>query len=107
MLLRQINGELVKNVSGVTLQCTEQRSITVHYDEAEFVVVGQQCGQCFGVELVITKVQGGVDRFERFEIDVYFLLFALLGHDRTTVDDQSGRVRLFGVRERVSLSSNW
>ena len=101
MLLRQINGEFVENISSVTLERTEQCSVTIHHDEAEFVVVGQQCGECFCVELVITKVQGGVDRFERLKIDVYFLFFALFGHDRATVDDQSEESAIIGVRERL------
>ena len=39
------------------------------------------------MELVITKIQGGVDRFEWLEVNVDFLLFPFLCDYRTTVNN--------------------
>jgi hypothetical protein len=43
------------------------------------------------VELVITKVERGVDRFERFKIKVDFLLLSLVGENGAAVDDETVR----------------
>ena len=105
VLLGQVHGELVEDVPGVPLQCPEQSSVSVHHDEAESegflvfkessvspgqdspVVVSQEGGESFCVELVITEIQGGVDRFEWLEVNVDFLLLPFLGDYRTTVDN--------------------
>jgi len=39
------------------------------------------------VELVVAEVEGGVDRLERLEVDVNFLLFALFGHNRSAINN--------------------
>ena len=105
VLLRQVHSELVEDVPGVPLQCPEQSSVTVHHDETESeeeivsqgegsdrpsedspVVVSQEGCEGFCVELVITEIQGGVDRFEWLEVNVDFLLLPFLCDYRTTVN---------------------
>jgi hypothetical protein len=39
------------------------------------------------VEFVITKIEGCVDGSERFEINVNFLFFSLIGDDCSAVDN--------------------
>ena len=51
VLLGQIHGELVQNFSGVTLECPKERSVTVHDNEAEFVVVREECVERLSVKL--------------------------------------------------------
>ena len=51
------------------------------------VVVSQEGGEGFCVELIITEIQGGVDRFEWLEVNVDFLLLPFLCDDRATVND--------------------
>jgi hypothetical protein len=46
------------------------------------------------MKLVVAKVQGGIDRFERFEIDVDLSFLALRGQDFTTIYDQAIRGNL-------------
>ena len=43
----------------------------------------------FSVKFIVTEVQRRVDRFERFEIDVDFLFFAVIGNDRTTINNET------------------
>ena len=50
------------------------------------VVVSKEGGESFCVELVITEIQGGVDRFEWLEVNVDFLLLPFLCDYRTTVN---------------------
>jgi len=46
------------------------------------------------MEFVIAEVEGGIDRFEGFEIDVDFSLLAFGCQNFTTVDDQAVRRNL-------------
>lgn len=41
------------------------------------------------VKLVVAEVQGGVDRLERFKVNVNFLLLAFLSHNGATVHNQT------------------
>ena len=69
------------------LQGSEESTVSVHDNEPESVVVGEERSESFRVELVITEVQRGVDRLERLEVNVHFLLFTLLSDDGAAVDD--------------------
>ena len=89
VLLGQVDGKLVEDVASVALQRAEQGAVTVHDDEAELVVVGEQLGERFRVELVVAQVERRVDGFERFEIDIDFLLLAVVGDDGPAVDDET------------------
>lgn len=42
-----------------------------------------------GVELVVAKVQGGVDWLKRLKVDINFLLLALVCHNGATVNNQT------------------
>jgi len=68
---------------------SEQRSITVHHDESEFVVVGEQGSEGLRVELVVAQVQRRVDGLEWLEVYVHLLLLALLCDNCAAVDDQT------------------
>jgi hypothetical protein len=80
---------LVNNFTRVARQCAEQRTVSVHDDEAELLVRLKQLAQGFGVELVVTKVQRRVDGLERLEVDIDLALFAFCGDDFTAVDDKA------------------
>jgi len=89
VLLRQIDGELVEHLAGVALKGSEQRSITVHHDKSEFVVVGEQGSEGLRVELVVAQVKRRVDGLEWLEVYVHLLLLALLCDNGAAVDDQT------------------
>ena len=54
------------------------------------------------MELVVTEVERGVDRLERFKVDVNLALLAFLGDNFTTVDHQTIR-RNFVVQLQTLL----
>lgn len=87
MLLGQVDGETLQDFSGVATQGTEKRAVTIHHNEAELLVRLQQLTQGFGVELVVTKIERGVDGLEGFEVDVNLPFFSFRGDNFTTVDD--------------------
>jgi len=89
VLLGQIDLQTLKNLTGVSTQSTEKRTVTVHDDETELLVRLQQLTQRLGVELVVTKVQGSVDGLEGLEIDVNLSLLSFGGDNFTTVHNQS------------------
>lgn len=89
VLLGQINGETLDNLTSVTTESTKQSTVTVHDDETELLVGLEQFTQCLGVELVVTKVKRGVDGLERLEIDVNLALLSFGGDNFTTVHDKS------------------
>lgn len=91
MLLGEIDGQTLQNLTSVTAKGTEQRTITVHDDETELLVRLEQLTQGLGVELVVTKVERGVNGLEGLEINVNLALLALRRDDFTTVDDQAIR----------------
>ena len=97
VLLGQIDGELLQDLSGIAGEGTEKGTVSVHDDEAILGVGLEQLAQSLGVELVVTEVEGGVDGLEGLEIDVDLPLLALGGDDFTTVDDQTVR-RDLGVQ---------
>ena len=89
VLLWQVNGETLKDLTSVTTESTEQSTVTVHDNETELLIGLKKLTQCFSVELVVTKVEGGVDGLERFEVDVNLALLSFRGDNFTTVHDQS------------------
>ena len=91
MLLGQVNGKTLEDLSGVTTQGTEERTVTVHHDEAELLVRFEQFTQGFCVELVVTQIKRRVDGFEGFKVDVNLPLLSFGRDDFTAVHDQSIR----------------
>lgn len=89
MLLGKIDGQTLQNLTSVTAQSTEERTVTVHDDETELLVRLEQLAQGLGVELVVTQVERSVDRLEGLKINVNLALLAFRGDDFTTVDDQA------------------
>lgn len=89
MLLGKIDGQTLQDLTSVTAQGTEERTVTVHDNEAELLVRLKQLAQGLGVELVVTKIKRGVDGLEGFKIDVNLAFLAFRGDDFTTVDDQA------------------
>jgi hypothetical protein len=61
VLLGQVDRELVDDLAGVTGEGTEERTVTVHDDETETGVRLEELSKSLGVELVVAKVEGGVD----------------------------------------------
>ena len=74
----EVDGEFVDYFAGVAGQSAEQTTVAIHNDKAETGVVFEECVEGFGVELVVAEVQGCIDRFERFEINVEFSLFSFI-----------------------------
>ena len=90
------------DITGVTAQGSEKRSVSVHDNEPKGLVRFQELAQCFGVEFVVTQIQRGIDGLERLEIYVDLSLLALGGDDFTTVDNQT-IWRDFGVELETLL----
>jgi hypothetical protein len=76
VLLGQIDGETLEDLTGVTTEGTEQSTVTIHDDETKLLVSLEKLTQGFSVELVVTEVEGGVDWLEGFEIDIDFALLS-------------------------------
>lgn len=57
VLLREINGELVDNLTCVSSERPEQSTVTIHDDKTEPGVRFQELRQGFGVEFVVTEVE--------------------------------------------------
>ena len=89
MLLRKINRQTLQNLTSVTAQGTEERTVTVHDNETKLLVRLEQLAQSLSVELVVTKVERGVDGLEGLEVNVNLALFSFRSDNFTTVDDQS------------------
>lgn len=81
----------MQHLARVSLQRSEEGAVSIHNNEAELVVVSEERCQGFGVEFVVAQIERGVDRFERFEIDVDLLFFALISNDGATVNDEAVR----------------
>jgi len=94
VLLRQVDGKALKNFTGVATQGTKQRTVTVHDNETELLVRLQQLTQRLGVELVVTKIERGVDGLEGLKVDVNLPLLSFRGDNFTTVNNQSIRGNL-------------
>mmetsp|Transcript_14226 Transcript_14226/g.24090 ORF Transcript_14226/g.24090 Transcript_14226/m.24090 type:complete len:221 (-) Transcript_14226:134-796(-) len=88
VLLGKFDSELMQYLSGVAAKCTEESSVTVHHNEPILVVGLQQLIQSLCVEFVVAEVQGGVDGLEGLEVDVDFLLLAVVCHDSACVHDE-------------------
>lgn len=94
VLLGQVDGKTLKNFAGIATQGTEKRTVTVHDNETELLVRLQQLTQRLGVELVVTKVEGGINGLEGLEVDVNLPLLSFRGDNFTTVNNQSIRGNL-------------
>lgn len=57
VLFRQVDCELVNNFTSVTGQRAEQRSVTVHNNEAKLGIRLQQLRQCLSMKFVVAKVK--------------------------------------------------
>jgi hypothetical protein len=80
---------LVHDFTGVAREGAEQGAVSVHDDEAKLLVRLEQLAQRLGMELVVAKVQRGVDGLEGLEVDVDLALLAFCGDDFTAVDDKA------------------
>jgi hypothetical protein len=89
VLLGQIDGEPLDDLTSVTTESTEQGTVTVHDNETELLVSLEQFTQCLGVELVVTQVERSVDGLERLEVNVNFALLSFRCDNFTTVYDKS------------------
>ena len=89
VLLRQVDGEFVDDISGVATKCTEESTVSIHDDEAELLVGFEQFAQGFGVKFVITQIQGGVDWLEWLKVNVDLSFLSFRGYDFTAVDDKT------------------
>lgn len=56
MFLRQVHCESVQYVPCVSLQCSKKRAVSIHDNESELIVIGQEGGQGFRMKLVITEI---------------------------------------------------
>uniref|UniRef100_A0A0A9G2E9 Eukaryotic peptide chain release factor subunit 1-1 n=1 Tax=Arundo donax TaxID=35708 RepID=A0A0A9G2E9_ARUDO len=89
MLLWEINSEFVKHLTSIATQCAKKSSITIHNNEAKLVIRFQELLQSFSMELVVTKVQGCVDRLEGLKINSNFLFLAIFCNDCSSVENQT------------------
>ena len=80
VLLGQVDGELVQDLLVGALHGAVKRTVTVHDDEPERLVIHEQLIQGLGVELVVAQVEGRIDGLERLEVDIHAPLLALVGH---------------------------
>ena len=63
--------------------------LTIHDNEAKFVVVLKERGEGLCVEAVVAEVEGGVDWSERLKVNVDLLFLALLRDHGATVHDEA------------------
>lgn len=94
MFLGQVDRQSLEDFTSVATQSAEERAVTIHDNETKFLVRLQQLTQGFGVELVVAKVERGVNGLEGLEVDVNLPLLAFRGDNFTTVDNQSIRRNL-------------
>jgi hypothetical protein len=93
VFLGEVDRKLVDHVARISGKCAEETAVPVHDDKTESGVVFEELVEGLGVEFVVAEVQGGIDRFEGFEIDVEFALFAFVCDD-VSVDHVSWQVQL-------------
>lgn len=79
----------MNDFTGVSRECTKQRSVTIHDNEAKLLVGLEQLTQCLCVEFVVTEVERSVDGLEGLKVDIDLALLSLSGNDFTTVDDEA------------------
>ena len=85
MFLGQINREFVQYLTMITTKRSEETTVTVHHDESESIAVLQKNSEIFRVKLVVTQVQGRVDRFVRLKVYRYFSFLSLVRDYSTAV----------------------
>ena len=69
----------------ITTKRSEETTVTVHHDESEPIAVLQKNSQIFRVKLVVTQVQGRVDRFVGLKVYRYFSFLSLICDYSTAV----------------------
>jgi hypothetical protein len=89
VLLREVDGNLVDDLTGVSREGAVEAAVSVHDNEAKLLVVFEEFLEGFCVEAVVAEVEGCVDGLERLKVKVDLLLLALLGEDGTAVDDEA------------------
>lgn len=57
VLLREVDGEFVDDLPGVTRECAKEGAVTVHHNKPEHGVVGEKGRQRFRVELVVAEIE--------------------------------------------------
>ena len=77
----EVDGEFVDYFTGVAGESTKETAVTIHDDEAETGVVFEEGVECFGVEFVVAEVEGRIDGFEGFEINIEFSFFSFVCDD--------------------------
>jgi hypothetical protein len=77
----EVDGEFVDHFTGVAGKSTEETAVAIHDDETETGVVFEESVECFGVEFVVAEIEGRVDGFEGFEINVEFSFFSFVCDD--------------------------
>src|SRR5271170_6863621 len=77
----EIDGKFVNYFTGVSCESTKETAVAVHDDETKTGVVFEEGVEGFCVEFVVAEVEGCVDGFEGFEINVEFSLFTFVCDD--------------------------
>ena len=84
MLFRQHDGHSLQNFFSVSLKGGKEDTISINNDEAELLIVLEECLEGFSVEPVLALVDELLLRDERFEIDRnFFLSFPVFEEDYT------------------------
>jgi len=79
----------VQDLLVAPLYCPVEGAVSVHYDEAEGLIVDEELVEVLGVELVVAEVEGGVDGLEGLKVNVHATLLSLVGHDGAAVEDET------------------
>ena len=69
----------------ITTKRSEETTVTVHHDESESIAVLEKNSKIFRVKLIVTQVQGRVDRFVRLKVYRYFSFLSLVRDYSTAV----------------------
>lgn len=90
VLFWEVDGELVDDFSGVSLETAEEGAETVYDDESVLLGACEETLERFGDELVAAFVKGGVDGLERLEgnHDLSFSL-SVLSENLSCVDQKT------------------
>lgn len=88
MLLRQLHRHLVDGLLVVTIESAEEGTITIHDNEAKFILGPEERCERLCVKFVIAQVQGCVDGLERLKVDSDLLLLILICEDSSTINDE-------------------
>lgn len=76
MLLGKVDRELVDNFSGISAQRTEKSAISIHDDEAKFLIRLEQLAQRLRMEFVVAKIERRIDWLEGLEVNVDLSFFS-------------------------------